>query len=172
MIILDSDIVSSTSDKLRYCEGIEIRRDGLVIDGRGHRIDAMTNGRIFKIKDKTVTFKNITFTHGISLPRNQSFEAVFNSTIGGGAVYAAGCRISFINCKFEENVNNRGSAIFLGYSQTVIEDCEFINNNASEFGGAIFNDDDSTLTVINSKFQDNTGLLKINLAYHTVPCGI
>ena len=113
-IKLDSDIVSSASDKLEYRDGIEIKRDNLVIDGNGHTIDAKNNGRIFKVEDKTVIFKNITFTHGKSLPKDASFESFFNSSFGGGAVYAAGCRISFINCIFADNADNRGSAIYFG----------------------------------------------------------
>ena len=155
-IKLDSDIVSGASDKLEYREGIEIKRDNLVIDGNGHTIDAKNNGRIFKVEDKTVIFKNITFTHGKSLPKDASFESFFNSSFGGGAVYAAGCKISFINCRFADNADNRGSAIYFGYSDATIGDCDFINNTASEFGGAILNDDDSNLTIMNSRFLNNS----------------
>lgn len=154
---LTSDIVLDSSEEELYGEGISIETDGLIIDGDGYLIDGKEKARIFRIENKNVTFKNITFKNGSSHPNNSSITSIFNS-LQGGAVSASGSELSFIDCSFRDNVDNRGGAIFLGFSEANIDNCEFIGNIGRRYAGAIFNDELSSLTVMNSEFRNNAGV--------------
>ena len=57
---------------------------------------------------------------------------------GGGAVSARGPVKSITGCAFRENRAQRGGAIETFADPTVIANCDFENNSAVEFAGAIF----------------------------------
>jgi predicted outer membrane repeat protein len=105
----------------------------------------------------------------------------------GGAVYAAGVTLSFTNCNFTSNNADYGGAVYLSAStvtfsgctftsngagpdagasgaavydttsKTTFAGCTFSNNMAVEFGGAIYNNSNTTsVTVNNCTFTGNT----------------
>lgn len=151
---LTSDVTLDSYEEPLFSQGIDIETDGLVIDGDGHIIDARGKTRIFRIENKKVTFKNITFKDGTAKPKDNSFESIFGS-IQGGAVYAAESRLYFKDCTFENNSARQGGAVYLDYSQCRIEGCNFTENYGYEFAGAIFNDELSSLTIVDSQFTGN-----------------
>lgn len=151
---LNSDITLDSYEESLFKEGINIETDGLVIDGNGYIIDARGKTRIFKFEGKNVTFKNITFKDGTASPKDGDFESIFGG-LEGGAVYAVESKIDFIDCTFEDNSAFRGGAIFSCFSQIHVENCRFIGNYGYEFAGAIFNDELSSMTIVNSEFWGN-----------------
>lgn len=154
---LNSDITLDSYEESLFKEGINIETDGLVIDSDGYIIDARGKTRIFKFEGKNVTFKNITFKDGNASPKDGAFESIFGG-LEGGAIYAVESKIEFIDCKFESNSAFRGGAIFSCFSQVHVENCRFIGNYGYEFAGAIFNDELSSLTLVNSEFWGNISL--------------
>lgn len=123
-IVLDSDIVFDTQDS----QDIKIFDDNLIIDGDGHTIDANKKSRIFTIRGKNITIKNLTFKNGLT-DRN------------GGAVFVhqnASC--SFINCRFIKNTsslhhlkaNTEGGAIY-NEGSCRLDLCVFEQNMSDEY---------------------------------------
>ena len=151
---LSSDICLSDSEESIYAEGIEIKND-LIIDGCGHTIDANAKSRIFKIENKKVTFKNINFINGSFTSIDSDGLVFFELLAGGGAVYAFESVLTFENCSFSNCLAHRGGAISISYCEARIDNCHFTKNIAKEWAGAIFDDDDSSLTITNSTFDSN-----------------
>lgn len=121
--------------------GINISKP-LTIDGKGFTIDANSKSRIFNVNtNDNVVFKNITFVGG-----NASYGGAINgkctvinclfksnSADCGGAIYEG----SAVNCTFEKNFANCGGAIYLN-DEGSVEKCNFVNNTAYQYGGAIY----------------------------------
>lgn len=107
-------------------ESYVILDNDVVINGMGHSIDAKESARIFRLLNEKLTFifKNITFKNAYF--QGLSFKDALRD--GGGAIY------------------NKATCIF--------ENCKFINNEASFFGGAIYNVD-ASLSFIDCVFEEN-----------------
>ena len=83
-----------------------------------------------------------------------------NSTSLGGAVYLKMIgNISIIRGYFSNNFAYNGGAIisFASQSNSLLEisNCVFIENNSTNFGGAIYMENYGNNTIINSKFSNN-----------------
>ena len=109
-------------------DGIVIDKN-IIIDGKGHKIDAKGQSRIFNISGNgavtRIVLKNITFLNGKSQQ--------------GGAIHST-VAIQISDCNF---VNNNATYYFGGgaiYSEgnSLISDCAFENNSAEQYGGAIY----------------------------------
>lgn len=92
-LILNEDIKLSggllSPEKRQFKDGIKLKNDDYIIDGKGHSIDADGKTRIFQImEDKKVILENIVFKNG-----NADY---------GGALRNEG-KLELINCKFENN---------------------------------------------------------------------
>ena len=89
-LILNEDIkLSGFSEKFKFKEGIRLKKDKFIIDGKGHSIDANGNSRIFQIlQGKSIVLENIIFKNG--------------KGDYGGALRNEG-NLELINCKFENN---------------------------------------------------------------------
>lgn len=59
-IFLDDDVVLGNLEEFKYGDGISLDVDDLIIDGKGHTIDAQGKIRIFHCTGENVTLKNIT----------------------------------------------------------------------------------------------------------------
>ena len=148
-----------------YDEGFDINgiaidsKNDICIDGQGHALNGLSKSRILKIyKPHNITLKNIKFKNGYSDGE-------------GGAIYAdtvlgRGINLNIFNCEFDNNKAKYGGAIFGEYviaysysisSPTIINNCIFKNNFASDNGGAIclplHNDQD--WFIINCYFNNN-----------------
>ncbi len=91
----------------------------------------------------TVTFVDITFTHG-------NFEGA------GGAVISDGS-MNFIDCTFSNNsANNGGGALNLNWGSFVILRCQFNDNSTGGAGGALKCPNDAvSLSILESTFTAN-----------------
>ena len=115
----------------------------LVIDGKGHTIDAKGQTNIFKVDNVKVTFKNIIFANGYS-------------SYGGAVYYKSNIEGEFINCTFINNfASYYGGAIYDYQGSLNIVGSTFINNTASSSGSAIYAYND--VGVSNSIFVGNGG---------------
>lgn len=134
---LISDIILGDDEAEDYKEGIKFKGDSLLLDGRGHTIDAKGKSTIFDFNAKKVRIINTTFKNG--------FEAIFNEG-----------SLTFENCRF---LKNDGSITNDG--DLVIRDCEFIKNYESEdgiCGGGIFHCGGS-MEIYDCLFHENSATI-------------
>lgn len=162
-ITLESDI---TFNDIGFHDGIEIKKDNLIINGAGHTIDADAKARIFKISSKNVTLKNINFVNGAAesggaLLINQSSDLTVDSCTfknnhahgDGGAILNRGYVKISKSILHSNNAENRGGAIKNAEVGNMdIYDSEFNNNNSID-GGAIINL--SEINIYNTSFFKN-----------------
>ena len=156
VIVLDSDIVLEDAECPQYLDGIRLDVDDLVIDGRGHSIDACFKTRIFHCTSKA-TLKNLTLKNA-SNPKNGGAIAndggelsIIDSTFHanrsaefGGAISNGGV-LNVCNSGFCENHAVSGGAIYSDGELTMGE-CRMEGNECDDFGGALWNSGDSTLS--------------------------
>ena len=171
-IILNNDYYYQNEDA---DGGIVINRS-LTIDGQGHIIDGNQKSKIFIIKAKNVTLKNIKFINGYAglgsagavLFDVNSNGNIINSTFinnqawsGGAIFFNENSTANIANSRFINNRAGDGGAIFQdSYSLTSIKNCVFYSNHAtisqvSGNGGAILYSLDSGGFVANSSFTNN-----------------
>ncbi len=164
-VFLDCDVVFSQEDEFlkkgitfadsdfTEDESWVVLDNDLVIDGKGHSIDAKGLARIFIVlnKNATVTFRDISFKNAY-FPKMDGNHYEYD---GGGAIYNEG------NCKFEfcEFLNNHvsfsGGAIY-NYTGTMsFFECIFDKNRSDGPAGVIFNNS-GDLDFINCIFKDNS----------------
>lgn len=157
-IFLDFDVI------INHDKGpINICRDNLTINGKGHVIDANFSS-VFNITADNVTLKNLTFKNGLadtgSVITNHSdgltvsnCEFQNNRARQGGAIYNCGSNLQVEKSTFKANSlsgSGEGGSIFNKENASgFIMDCQFIKS----VGGAIHNE--GKLTVKYSKFIEN-----------------
>ena len=148
ILTLDSDIAMTDDEAAGFVNGVAINKD-IVIDGKGHTIDAKTLGRIFSIGDGfTVTLTNATLING--------------RAVEGGAIYNDGS-LTLSDVKLSDNAaDSYGGAVFnngeLVVSDSVFDSNDIVNRGSAsvDYGGAaIYNWYDGVLTVSNSNFTNN-----------------
>lgn len=146
-VVLDSDIVLDDDEIQDYLDGIPLDVDNLVLDAKGHSIDAMGKVRIFNVTGCNVLLKDIIFSNGFSS----------NSVMGGGAILNGSKNISCNGCKFiYDSSLGSGGAIYNGeHSSLSLDGCQFLQNNSNQYGGAIYNDEDAVLSVGECQFSNN-----------------
>ena len=115
-IMLEHDVVVDVvnGDESTFYDGIEIENETLTIDGNGHSVDGQGLIRIFKIKAKSMTLKNITLKNGFS-------------DNDGGAIYNDKCELTIENSILSEN-RTKGSAIFNNQGTVNITDSKVSRN--------------------------------------------
>lgn len=139
-INLNKDYIYDSQKDSKFSDGIDITADNLVIDGQNHSIDANKKAKVFNIKSRNVTLKNINIINGYS-----------NSD--GGAVYFFGTNGTIINSSFKNCTSDKyGGAVSFKWSGTVINS-RFEDNKAGTGGGVDFGENGE---IINSTFQNNT----------------
>ena len=139
ILTLDSDIAMTDDEAAGFVDGVAINKD-IVIDGKGHTIDAKNLGRIFEIDGGfAVTLTNVTLTNG-------------NATVGG-AIYNFG-NLDLVHVNFVNNTAKYGGAI-MNYAYGLVLDDSTFTNNTAKIGGAIYNSADC-FVVGNSTFANNT----------------
>nr|WP_303209682.1 Ig-like domain repeat protein [Methanobrevibacter smithii] len=143
ILTLDSDIAMTDDEAAGFVNGVIINKD-IVIDGKGHTIDAKNLGRIFSIGEGfTVTLTNATLING--------------KATEGGAIYNDGS-LTLSDVKLSDNAaDSYGGAVF-NNGELVVDNSAFEDNAANYYGGAIFNWDD--LQVTNSAFDGNDILVR------------
>ena len=131
-----------------FVGGVAINKD-IVIDGKGHTIDAKNLGRIFSIGEGfAVTLTNATLING--------------KADEGGAIYNDGS-LTLSDVKLSDNAaDSYGGAVFnngeLVVSDSVFDSNDIVNRGSAsvDYGGAaIYNWYDGILTVSGSNFTNN-----------------
>ena len=134
-------------------KGVEIHRDGLVIDGQGHSIDGCNAARIFYVYANSVTFKNIKFIGG------KGYGASSADYYSGGAIFYDGGKnggSTIDNCTFDQCTAYSGAAIYSNNRNLQITDSNFTNNNAQSDGGAVYSYGGGLID--NCIFRDNNAV--------------
>ena len=148
ILTLDSDIAMTDDEAAGFVGGVAINKD-IVIDGKGHTIDAKNLGRIFSIGEGfTVTLTNATLING--------------KADKGGAIYNDGS-LTLSDVKLSDNAaDGYGGAVFnngeLVVSDSVFDSNDVLNRGSAsvDYGGAaIYNWYDGVLTVSGSNFTNN-----------------
>ena len=147
-LTLDSDIAMTDDEAANFKDGVAINKN-IVIDGKGHTIDAKNLGRIFNIGEGfTVTLTNATLING--------------KADKGGAIYNDGS-LTLSDVKLSDNAaDSYGGAVFnnghLVVSDSVFDSNDIVNRGSAsvDYGGAaIYNWYDGVLTVSGSNFTNN-----------------
>ena len=139
ILTLDSDIAMTDDEAAGFVGGVAINKD-IVIDGKGHTIDAKNLGRIFSIGEGfAVTLTNATLING--------------KADNGGAIYNFG-NLDLVHVNFVNNTAKYGGAI-MNYAYGLVLDDSTFTNNTAKIGGAIYNSADC-FVVGNSTFANNT----------------
>ena len=147
-LTLDSDIAMTDDEAANFKDGVVINKN-IVIDGKGHTIDARDLGRIFSIGEGfTVTLTNATLING--------------KADKGGAIYNDGS-LTLSDVKLSDNAaDSYGGAVFnnghLVVGNSVFDSNDIVNRGSAsvDYGGAaIYNWYDGTLTVSGSNFTNN-----------------
>ena len=148
ILTLDSDIAMTDDEAAGFVNGVAINKD-IVIDGKGHTIDAKNLGRIFSIGEGfTVTLTNATLING--------------KATEGGAIYNDGS-LTLSDVKLSDNAaDSYGGAVFnnghLVVGNSVFDANDVLNRGSAsvDYGGAaIYNWYDGVLTVSGSNFTNN-----------------
>ena len=147
-LTLNQNIAMTAKEAADFTNGITINKD-IVIDGKGHTIDAKNLGRIFSIGEGfTVTLTNATLING--------------KATEGGAIYNDGS-LTLSDVKLSDNAaDSYGGAVFnnghLVVGNSVFDSNDIVNRGSAsvDYGGAaIYNWYDGVLTVSGSNFTNN-----------------
>ena len=147
-LTLNQNIAMTAKEAADFTNGITINKD-IVIDGKGHTIDAKNLGRIFSIGEGfTVTLTNATLING--------------KAVEGGAIYNDGS-LTLSDVKLSDNAaDSYGGAVFnnghLVVGNSVFDSNDIVNRGSAsvDYGGAaIYNWKEGTLKVTNSNFTNN-----------------
>ena len=147
-LTLNQNVAMTAKEAADFTNGITINKD-IVIDGKGHTIDAKNLGRIFSIGDGfTVTLTNATLING--------------RAVEGGAICNDGS-LTLSDVKLSDNAaDSYGGAVFnngeLVVSDSVFDSNDIVNRGSAsvDYGGAaIYNWYDGVLTVSGSNFTNN-----------------
>ena len=148
ILTLDSDIAMTDDEAAGFVDGVAINKD-IVIDGKGHTIDAKNLGRIFSIGEGfTVTLTNATLING--------------KADKGGAIYNDGS-LTLSDVKLSDNAaDSYGGAVFnnghLVVGNSVFDSNDIVNRGSAsvDYGGAaIYNWENAKLDISKSNFTNN-----------------
>ena len=133
-IVLDHDFAFEDYEIDYFEGGIVLDRDGLIIDGQNHVIDARGMSRIFLVNAKNVILKNIIFRRG------HSFRDIEDSKNSSGAAIRTIRDSDLIieSCKFENNFSEMDGGAILNFGMLNLKSTAFYGNNGYD-GGAIVN---------------------------------
>lgn len=139
-IILDNDIILDEDDLSEY---IKLDVDDIVIDGKGHCIDAKRKHGIFFVSGKNITLKNLTLKNS------------YENRHSGGAIQNYGGEIKLENVNIEDNFTKfNGGAIYNYNGKMEIID-SFLTNNHSEGDGGVIYNETGEIRIIKSDLSKN-----------------
>ena len=138
-IILTSDIILSEGEESVFPEGIEIKGDGITIDGAGFMIDAKQKTRFFRITGKNILLKNIAFKNGLEVE-------------GGSGIVNDG-ELEIQNCSFSGCWSLQTGGVIENHGEVNLSDCDFEDNITRSEGGVIHNS--SIIHISKSQFYKN-----------------
>lgn len=172
-IILEDDYFFEEYEIDFFEGGIELDRDGTVIDGQNHIICGNFMSRMFVVTGKNIVLKNIIFKNGNSF---KNYENSRNSE-GGVIRINKGADLIIEYCQFEDNASEKNGGVItnsgvINIKSSNIKQGEALNggainnlgeiriydtilekNTAERNGGAIYNN--GTITMENTTIQEN-----------------
>lgn len=163
-LVLNKNYKYSSSDSPN---GIIIEKNNLVIDGKGHSINANGNSRIFDIYGTNVVLQNMVLVNsnhfgGSAIYVNpQSSVKTINVTFqdcvskSSGVVYVEGATYTsssdkFVNCKAAEN------GVITSAESNININNGFMKTKHKLNKGFVTSIEDSSITVTNTVFTDST----------------
>ena len=169
-ISLEHDILLNIRKDVNetFCDGIEIDRNDLTIDGNGHSIDALGFARIFRLTGKNITLKNITLKNGFA-PKDGA--AIYNegeltvsksglsanvALYDGGAIYNGG-ELTVSESELSANTSNHNGGAIHNRGELTVCKSYLSQNSAKRKGGAVFNYR-GEMTLIQSELAANAAL--------------
>lgn len=81
-----------------------------------------------------------------------------DDTFGGAINALSPIYLELNNCSFVNNTADFGGAIYMLGGYLVVDNCSFIQNTAKNYGGAIAAENETVVSITNSRFEDNTAL--------------
>ena len=165
----DATVDSGYTDRI----GINITKNNLIIDGKGHTIDGNKKALIFQIVGNNITLKNIKFTNGYGFRggavsftnseniniKNCTFTSSRAGWDGGGIYFSKSNNIEIIDSSFSNNYayrSNGGALAFDGGNYAEIKNSQFISNTADNLGGAVYSN--INVNIEDSNFTQNTAV--------------
>ena len=161
-IALDYDITLDDGEEKEYADGIRLDADNLIIDCRGHLIDARGMARIFAAEARGIVLKNAILQNGCGAICNKGKLTVSSSALlyneadaAGAAIYNNWGEIDINGSILAQNKSEaHGGAIFNFNGVVKICGSKLYNNTAESDGGAIYNG--SELTLKDCELFENT----------------
>ena len=121
--------------------------------------NAQSGNTIVCIEPTTETLNNITINKNLTIKALNLGDAILKSN-GKNVFYLnRGYTLNLINLTFDDystDMQVRGAAVY-GYGDMYVENCKFSNLRTStsiSYGGVIYSDDYSKITIINSTFDN------------------
>jgi len=148
-------------------EGIVFKKDDIVIDGKGHTINANGKARIFDIYGKNVVLKNMVLANaneysgaaiyvnpGVTLTTiNVTFKEC--KATGYGAIYVQSGTYNSNSDKFV-NCNSQNDGVITSYNSCLNINNAFMRSKYNLTKGFISSRFNSTINVVNSTFRDTS----------------
>ena len=128
---------------------ILINASNVIIDGNGYTIDAKSKSRLFNITGDNVTIKNLRFINGKSINE-------------GGAIHVSSSCLTIINSTFENCIAQYGGVVYGNWTDIVIVDSTFADNEVKDFSGSeiaeggVICTRSGKVSISNSTFTNNT----------------
>ena len=106
----------------------------------------------FHVKNSAPSIKNNTYkNNGKKDDKTTAYATLMVESV------ASGKELTIENDKFENNVaSDSGGAVVVQNGTVNLKGCEFNNNEANEYGGAMYITKNGTVNITNSKFEENT----------------
>lgn len=164
-IVLTSDIILDDDEESLYIDGIEVNND-VVINGKGHTIDAKGKTRIFKISSK-LTIKNITLKNAFAgtgggavriddgILESENVNFLDNKSNDSGGVLINFGKVIARYCDFKANTSNDIGGAIISWGDVSLDACDFIDNYSKKSGGAI-SIQEGNLNIVGGEFRDNS----------------
>jgi predicted outer membrane repeat protein len=150
-IILSCDICFEDYEIDFYEDGVELDLDNLSIDGRGHTIDGADQSRIFIVTGNNIKLKNLTFKNGHS---HRNYDNPFNNS-GGAIKINHNTKLTVENCNFINNNSEESGGAIYNFGELIVKESTFSNNVAHSMGGAIYNSN-AVSSIADSRLNGNT----------------
>lgn len=146
-------------------DGIVVKKNNLIIDGKGHTIDANGKSRIFDLTGKNIVLQNMVLTNanhygGSAIYINpksnvKTINVTFKNSVSktSGIVYVESSTYTSVNDKFMDS-KSAENGILSSYKSKVNVDKGLFKNKYKLNKGFIVSLEDSSIKVSNSVFRD------------------
>ena len=138
-------IIEGCGEDLSKNRIMRISADNVVIDGHGHTINANGNRgyfAVFNVTGKNVTIMNLNiintriYNHDYSISSWNRYGDDYTRVLSPIQWY--GDNGLLLNCVFDDNVGEKGGAVYWAGNAGLIDNCYFNNNAATICGGSIY----------------------------------